>query len=415
MTLKDSIGLLAAERRHIAGLLRSRPCLASKLAIVAGLAYLLGPIDLIPARVPYFGHADDVAVVLLSLAAARWMLPDSVAPERGRAWLADALTAWLMLRRNLHRAGQKLGRARAGDGTSWRQAPDARTKLFRLVGYRAWWRARSLLRRPAVSHAPVIVIGGAARSGTTLLRTLLGRHPHIASGPETTVFLARISSPHDIAERMGWQASEIEAWQMASRNQVDFLGFFERAMLDRSGKRIWAEKTPHNVGRFAWIRRRFPRARLVHIVRDGRDTVCSLRVKPFAKLDGGAWNSVAGAQRCAIQWRNSVRPGLRFRGDPAYHELRYEELVQRPEATLRALLIFLDLPWSDDMLRPAGQPPPADADERLAAAPIFNSSIGRWRRDLSPAEKKATGALIGPLLDELGYEDAENSKSPRQM
>jgi len=413
MTLKDSIGLLAAERRHIAGVLRSRPCLASKLAVLVGLAYLLDPIDLIPAYVPYFGHADEAAIVLLSLAAARWLLPAPVSPPTGDAWRADALTAWLMLRRNLHRAWQKLGRAPAG-GTSWRQAPDARTKLFRLVGYRAWWRARSLLRRPAISQSPVIVIGGAARSGTTLLRTLLGRHPHIASGPETTVFLARISSPHDIGERMGWPASEIEAWQMASRSQVDFLEFFERAMLGRSGKRIWAEKTPHNVGRFAWIRRRFPRARLVHIVRDGRDTVCSLRVKPFAKLDGSAWNSVAGAQRCAIQWRRSVRPGLRFRGNPAYYELRYEDLVQRPEATLRALLTFLGLPWSDDMLR-SDDRPPADADERLAAAPIFDSSIGRWHRDLSPAEKKATGALIGPLLDELGYGDAENAQSPRQV
>jgi hypothetical protein len=54
--------------------------------------------------------------------------------------------------------------------------------LFRLLGYRGRWRLLSLLPHRRVSQTSPIVIGGCERSGTTLLRVLLGRHPKIGAG-----------------------------------------------------------------------------------------------------------------------------------------------------------------------------------------------------------------------------------------
>jgi protein-tyrosine sulfotransferase len=166
-----------------------------------------------------------------------------------------------------------------------------------------WWSLRSPFARPQSDVRSVIVIGGAARSGTTLLRTILGRHPLIASGSETTVFLYRVSSPDWIADRFGWETALIERWQRDSRSQMEFIERFYHAILEQSGKAIWVEKTPRNVWRFPFIRRRFPLAKLVHIIRDGRDVVCSQRHHPYAKLDHALWHSTAAARRCAVQWR----------------------------------------------------------------------------------------------------------------
>jgi hypothetical protein len=276
-------------------------------------------------------------------------------------------------------------------------------RLFALLGYRLWWLARSPWGH-AASDLPLVAIGGAPRSGTTLLRTILGRHPMMTAGPETTVFLQRVSSPADLAERLGWEASVIEAMQWRSRSQAEFIERFAATALQRSGKSVWVEKTPHNVLRFGFIRRHFPRAKLVHLVRDGRDVICSLRREPFSKIGNVPWDSQQAALSCARQWRAAILAGSRFRRDPACHELRYEDLVQNPEPTLRALLTFLDLPWDEALLRPAAVAPSTDPHEFKAASAIETASIGRWRNDLDAAALRALEPLIGPLLRDLGYD-----------
>jgi hypothetical protein len=371
---------------------------------------MLGPWDIIPAHVRYVGHLDEVSIVVAGLLTARVCLaPDLVMAAFGGATDATAsgfLIACLRTRRRairlvdhtrfcLRRVGARLARAlrqrRAG------------TILFEALGYRIWWRLRSVGRRAVSESDALVVVGGSPRSGTTLLRTMLGRHSMIVSSPETTVFLPRVTSPDDLAERLGWDAREIATWQRESRSQTEFIIRFQTAMLERSGKAVWLEKTPRNVSRFRFVRRHFPRAKLIHIVRDGRDVVCSLRRTPFARLDHAAPDSVAAAIRCAVQWRGFVEAGLRMRGDPGYHELRYEDLVTYPERTLRALLAFLGLPWEETVLSGRSDIG-ATPDAVAAGGAIFDSSFGRWRHDLSTEDRRALGVLIGATLVELGYE-----------
>jgi protein-tyrosine sulfotransferase len=413
---------------HLIGVIwRSSKCLPSRGVLSVGLGGALGPWDLIPDRIPVFGHLDELSYILVSLAIARLLMPprlvhhvarqlSNTRDAHGDQWVSviampsakaqsALLSRALVLRRRIMRLGAYTESFARNAWSRWTAAIGCRDLggfLFTLLGYRLWWRFRAAFA-PFRSHSrSIIVIGGAARSGTTLLRTALGRHPLIASGPEATVFLRRVSSPADLGARLGWDATVITRWQRECRSQVEFIEQFQRATLARAGKPIWVEKTPRNVQRFGFVRRRFPHAKLVHIVRDGRDVVCSLRREPFAKLDEAPWNSVAAARRCAVQWRTSVKAGLRFRGDPAYYELRYEDLVHEPEATLQALLKFLGVPWDDCVLN-ATTGPVADPDEATAAGAIFGSSIGRWRRDLSHADRIALRSLIGPLVVELGY------------
>ena len=79
---------------------------------------------------------------------------------------------------------------------------------------------------------------------------------------------------------------------------------------------------------------------------------------------------------CFDYWVGRVAAGQKFRRDPQYIEVRYEHLVREPERTMRELISFLTVDWSDNVLRTE-----SDA-ERREAGPIYTSAVGRWRAEL---------------------------------
>ena len=267
--------------------------------------------------------------------------------------------------------------------------------LFDLLGYRNRWRLLERFGAVYVSETAPIVIGGCGSSGTTLLRRMLNRHPAISCGPESTVFLERITGPGELALRVGFGRREIEDWQRASRSQAEFIDLFQAACLARSGKSIWADKTPENIRRPDFVWRHFPRARFVHMIRDGRDVTCSLRRQPWMKL--GDRNPADVTARCARYWVERVSARHALASDPRYTEVRYEGLVRDPATTLRLLLDALGLDWSERLL--LANTPPDDP----SGGPAFTTSVDRWRRELTDAEIAIVEDIAGALLAELGY------------
>jgi PAS domain S-box-containing protein len=251
-----------------------------------------------------------------------------------------------------------------------------------------------------------IVIGGCGSSGTTLLRQMLDRHPAIFCGPESTLFLRRTTSDADLAERFGFAEAQVRRWRTESRSKLEFIERFQAACLARSGKAVWAEKTPENIRQFPDIARRFPRARLVHVIRDGRDVACSLRRAEWMKLEkitGGApRNSPEVLETCIRYWAERVAFGRSLAGSPRYHEIRYEDLVADPERALRDLMAFAGLAWDPRMLQADEACPTRDG------RPIYGASAGRWRREFSAGEAEIVERHAGPLLAKLGYETARD-------
>jgi len=269
------------------------------------------------------------------------------------------------------------------------------------VGVPRRWKLAEWAGAVPPSELAPIVVGGCGSSGTTLVRHILDRHPAIFCGPESTLFLPRPSSVADLAERFGFAEREVAGWRRASPTRTAFIERFQAACLARSGKRLWADKTPENVRQFHAIRRRFPNAKLVHVVRDGRDVACSLRQADWMlleKITGGLDRNSPDALEAAVRyWAERVRFARTLAGDPGYHELRYEELIARPQATLRALFAFLEVEWEPSVLQSRA------ADGQAACGPLFEASVGRWRRELSRGEAQVVEQTAGGLLVELGY------------
>jgi len=255
-----------------------------------------------------------------------------------------------------------------------------------------------------------IFIGGCPRSGTTLLREILNRHPRIACGPETSIFCDLINPPR-LAIEWGLDREYVERLTRESPNVVRFAERFFRDFARREGKARWSDKTPANVNVVPRLLKCFPNARFVHILRDGRDVACSLRTHPKSTIKNGRIvpvksNNAIG--NCIRRWNNHVPNGLAFRDHPRCFQLRYEDVILNSEATLRALCAFIGEDYSPAMLDPSAVVAPANRPGRLMNNPdadsqIKTSSVGRWRRDLSPDEKRTVARIAGELLIATGY------------
>lgn len=255
-----------------------------------------------------------------------------------------------------------------------------------------------------------IIIGGCGRSGTTLLREMLNRHPRIACGAETA-FLCELINPARLSVEWNLPRQEVEAMVARSPNVVRFAEEFFRIFAQREGKVRWADKTPRNIHAVHRILTWFPNATFVHIIRDGRDVACSLRHHPAYTIRNGKIvpQKVTNPIRaCARRWIDDTSMGLAFRGHPRYFEICYEELVSDPESTMRVLCETIGEDYHPALVDPNAAQPTHDRAGRLinnpnATSGISASSVGRWAKDLTLTERKIVHQTAGQLLIALGY------------
>jgi len=259
---------------------------------------------------------------------------------------------------------------------------------------------------------PPIFIGGAGRSGTTLLRVILDSHSRIACGPELKVIppIAQLWADFQTTYAPYLAESRISETDVDRAFRV-LIASLLASMRRESGKARIAEKTPNNVFFFRHLHRMFPNATYIHMVRDGRDVVASLLTMDWRGPDGEPLEYTTDARLAARYWANSIVAARQFahhtQGRSRYCELRYEDLIAQPEPCLRALFEFLGEPWEPAVLsfhereHALGIESSADAVTR----PIFHTSVGRWRTQLSAEQRQAVKEEAGNVLLELRYCD----------
>lgn len=286
-----------------------------------------------------------------------------------------------------------------------RRARKAGTKAWRNVRVRRW-------RKSAyTSAASPVVVGGCGRSGTTLLRVILDSHPNICCGPESSLFLPLWPSARKLAARFEMPEQEVSELIATCASQAEFTDRFFARYSERREKPRWAEKTPRNILYLDYLFEHFPNARFVHMIRDGRDTICSLRTHPRHKVVDGQLvelNTRHPLGPCLERWVSNVSAGLTYRRDPRYIEIRYEKLVAEPRETLMQLFAFIGEPFDERVLE-YHQLQGQSRDARYfpqnpeATQAMYTKAVARWRRDLSPEEILIVKREAGPLLRTLGY------------
>jgi len=256
-----------------------------------------------------------------------------------------------------------------------------------------------------------VFIGGCLRSGTTLLREILHRHPNLSCSLETSM----LAPPFDVSRIASYYQLERKAvldLVDGSKNLVDFAHRFYTGIAAKEGKQRWVDKAARYVRAVERLLTWFPRGRFIHVVRDGRDVACSMRHHPSEVVVEGAVVSQSVTRpigECGGVWLAEASAGRAFHDHPRSLEVRYERLVSDPTAQVERVCRFIGEKFHVSMLKADGRIPAEAAPARfltnaIAAGPVTRASVGRWTRELSKNERVKFDDAAGELLIALGYE-----------
>lgn len=274
---------------------------------------------------------------------------------------------------------------------------------------------------------PIVIVGGAERSGTTLLRNMLNAHPGLAipdESPfvyETYRLLAKRGQLDDLdlawrlireSDRFGqWGMPSAEVEQLLSDHPPTGYADLVRALFAAyarwRGKPHSGDKTTRNARRFTWLAAHFPASRLVHLLRDPREVCMSRVVQIF---------NTGGLPGAALHWRAHVaaaRAASDVLGDRML-EVRYEELVRAPREQLERLCAFIGIPFDDSMLShsKSSEAIPRHNVGVHASQPV-EVGLRRWREELSIDDVSVIEFIAAGLMEEVGYPRELGRLTPR--
>jgi hypothetical protein len=218
--------------------------------------------------------------------------------------------------------------------------------------------------------------------------------------------------------RLGLPDNVVEEAAQRARTYRGFVSELYDEVARLHGKPLAGDKTPDYVRHLALLHHLFPRARFLHVIRDGRSVALSL-LEWAAGGKGPARFELWGQEpvaMCALWWRWQVSAGRRdgfALGPPSYREVQYEELVSRPERVLDDITRFLGLPQAPQMLR--------YHEGRMRSKPGLSAKqawlpptpgLRDWREEMTARDLEVFEAVAGDLLFELGYQRTFVTISP---
>jgi hypothetical protein len=261
--------------------------------------------------------------------------------------------------------------------------------------------------------SPVFVVG-CPRSGTTLLSVLLDRHSELAMTPETAFYdeiapvmfsagpnaLRALLAGWSRLPELGLSADEVLERLPERPSRARLLGAVLAGYGAQRGKRYCGEKTPQHLWHVPQILNDFPGARVICMVRDGRDVALSLAAMPWWKegLEAAAQMWLAAHHRRLIYEANY---GQRFLS------LRYEDLAAAPGPALKQVMAFLGLrfePGQLEVKQASGVVlERTRAWKAQALGPVDPECGGRRRLTSGRGDLALLDAMLGEALVGAGY------------
>ena len=159
------------------------------------------------------------------------------------------------------------------------------------------------------------------------------------------------------------------------------------------------EKTPTHLIYLREIRRHYPNALIVRIVRDPRDVALSLLNVP--------WGPSSFASAVLLwQYFDEVSASF-FETDRNSLTLRFEDLVMTPESELRKLCHFIGEEFDPGMMDTAQSiahvNPTKIPWKQNAGQQVDTSRIAIWQREATPEQQSQAEAIVGDRLKAYGY------------
>lgn len=252
---------------------------------------------------------------------------------------------------------------------------------------------------PKVSDLNLIFVVGAPRSGTTLMHRILACHSELfAINQETGFFSMRnyFNLDHFALGDSSWPSVVDQASGPGDyfKRSIDCV---RRNQEIQDG--IFVEKTPQNVMRLKHLLRIFPSAKVIHVVRDGRDCYRSSKSHPNIPQR-------KNAQTFARYWTRCLNARQNCGEDSRIHDVRYEDLAENPQEELSAVMAFLGQRLEAAQLDPSSLSSDRRSSREVFARlkePISAKTVGLWKQALTHDEVTTFENIAGQQLIRWGF------------
>jgi tetratricopeptide (TPR) repeat protein len=279
--------------------------------------------------------------------------------------------------------------------------------IDRLKGFFTEGRMRTLPRAvPRTDTAQPIFIVGFPRSGTTLVEQTLSAHPRICAGDElpfvneiTDAMTRTLNSP------LGYPEALAELWMGDRRHGLDELRDYYLAQVGRLGivepDAAWfTDKMPLNETHLGLIALMFPRAPLIHVVRHPLDIMLSV----FSNNLTHGFYCAFGLETVALHYRRVMELIEHYRTELTlrYLPIRYEDIVDDQELSIRRMLDFIGEPFDPACVSfHENRRYARTASYAQVTEPLYDRSRYRYRHYLKHMQPAVE--ILEPVIQRLGY------------
>jgi hypothetical protein len=272
---------------------------------------------------------------------------------------------------------------------------------------------------------PYFFIVGCPRSGTTMLASLLDKHTKIAVPPETHFFDQTVKiheldyklNHHDLIKDLenNFRIQDIEIDYndftefFVTNYESTYKGLFQALSdyyINKNQKSIFGEKTPNHLLHIDEILKLFPHAKIILIVRDGRDVVMSLKAVPWIHND---------VKRLSYLWNNRISYGnyITKKYSNNVYKVYYESILDTPKEELKKIMHFLDMELEeqqlDSSIKTSVMPEWEKAWKANINKQVTSSNKSRWKEKATREEKCIMNYVMKHSLKREQYKESNEN------
>lgn len=275
---------------------------------------------------------------------------------------------------------------------------------------------------------------GVGRSGTSLLQSMFATHPKINSITETSFvrrylvsgrlrklykkgsieLIRKILDQDEKFSRLGVNTKKLDYITDSSQATPEY-NFYLRIIKSvfKMDFTFLLDKDPKLIEFLPVLKKNFPEAIILHIIRDPREVLLSKKNAMWSK-SGHVWKHVF-ANRIQLKFGRYFGPKLFGEN---YHEIFYEDLIKKPKKTLSQLCIKLGLDYDDSMLSfQVTAKELVSSDEmswkKETIGPLLENNYEKWKSKLSHIEIKLTESCCSDAIT-AGHYEADKRNNPHQ-
>jgi len=239
----------------------------------------------------------------------------------------------------------------------------------------------------------------------------IANHPH----EDFSETMARLSSDRRFA-RLNLTTEEITKRFLEGNLSFSLAKLYEvilRLYSSKKGVRIIGDKAPKNIEYLPVLKRIFPEASVIHLIRDPRDVYLS-RTK-------AKWSSSRYDLLQFLAYRSQLDQGRRIGPQlfaEHYQEILYEKLLHQPSIELESVCRLLGVSFDDSMLNFSDSAKELVFSDELtwkkeALGPLLTQNMNKWRKELPVSQILRIEAACAPVFEEGLYDCSNRVRSVR--